>query len=145
LLTEVQSSPVPAVSQVGREVRKQHQLLRAVLATAEAAARKDGENRLEVAHIAHEVRRRFRAHLTFEERVLVPVLTCIEVWGPDRVRDLVSEHARQRADLDALVQGIELGWDRATVARAVQALAADLLRDMEEEERDYLGPELLRD
>jgi hypothetical protein len=142
--TEVHSFAVPAVSQVGLEVKRQHQQLRGLLVTAQAAAQKD-ENRLEIAHLAHEIRRRFRAHLAFEERFLVPVLACTEVWGPDRVRDLIDEHARQRHDLDALIAGIELGWPRSTIAHVLHVIATDLLRDMEEEERDYLGPELLRD
>jgi hypothetical protein len=141
--TEVHSLAVPAESPVGLEVRKQHQVLRGLLVTAQAAAQKD-ENRLEIAHIAHEIRRAFRAHLAFEERHLVPVLTCTEVWGSDRVRDLIAEHARQRHALDALIEGIELGWPRSTIAHVLHAMATDLLRDMEEEERDYLGPGLLR-
>jgi hypothetical protein len=142
--TEIHSFAVPAPSQVGLEVRRQHQLLRGLLVTAQAAAQKD-QNALEISHLAHEIRRRFRAHLAFEERHLVPVLTCTEVWGPDRVRDLIDEHTRQRHDLDALLAGIELGWPRSTVAHVLHAVATGLLRDMEEEERDYLGPELLRD
>jgi hypothetical protein len=145
MLTERQRLVGPAASRVRGEVLTQHQALRSTLDAAVAAAQKPSANPLEVAHLAHEIRTRFRAHLAFEERVLVPVLAAIDVWGPDRIRDLIGEHARQRAELEALVDGIEHDWDDASIARVLRGLAASLLRDMAEEERDYLGPELLRD
>ena len=135
----------PAPSQVRKEVLTQHEALRALLTTARTAAQQPSANPLSVSHLALDIRRRFRAHLAFEERVLVPVLAAIDVWGPDRVRDLVDEHSRQRDELDALVDGIEQGWEPEQAAAVLRDLSGSLLRDMAEEERDYLGPELLRE
>jgi hypothetical protein len=142
------AEPTRGRSQVRMEVLSQHEGLRDLLGAALAATsapEKGRENLLEIAHLAHEIRRRFRAHLTFEERVLVPILSGVDGWGPPRVRDLVSEHTHQRLEIDAVIQAIEGGMESAQIANALRSLAADLVRDMDEEERDYLGPELLRD
>ena len=141
-----QTALTPAPSTVRSEVLEQHETLRALM--SRALDRTHAEQRgdfIELAHLAHEIRRRFRTHVAFEERVLVPVLTSADVWGPERVRNLLDEHADQRAQLDALIAGIEGGWERPQIARALDALARDILRDMLEEERDYLNPELLSD
>jgi hypothetical protein len=143
MLSEGRSFLGPAPSQVRAEVLNQHQALRSVLSATEAA-RRTGASRIELAHLAHEIRRRFRAHLSFEERLLVPILTGVDVWGPDRVRDLVGEHARQRTDLDALIAEIESGQRADDLDAILRDLTANLLRDMVEEERDYLRPDLLR-
>jgi Hemerythrin HHE cation binding domain len=144
MLNETNRAASAAPSQIRAEVLKQHEALRSVLDAAEAALQEGRENRLEVVHLAHEIRRRFRAHLAFEERVLVPVLSGVDIWGPDRVRDLVAEHTRQRAELDGLLERFEGEWDSEDMRRAFRSFRADFLRDMAEEERDYLGPGLLR-
>jgi iron-sulfur cluster repair protein YtfE (RIC family) len=141
-----QTASTPAPSTVRSEVLEQHETLRALMSRVLDRARgQQSDDFIELVHLAHEVRRRFRAHLAFEERVLVPVLTSADGWGPERVRNLLDEHADQRAQLDALVAGLEAGWERPQVARAIDGLARDILRDMLEEERDYLNPELLSD
>jgi hypothetical protein len=142
---ERQAARGHAPSKVRAEVLTQHEGLRTVLSAAQSAARNASPDPPQLRHLAHEIRRRFRAHLAFEERVLIPVLAAIDVWGPDRVRDLIGEHTRQRADLEALVEAIDKGGDGVTAAAVLRGLAIGLLRDMAEEERDYLGPELLRD
>jgi hypothetical protein len=145
MLKKLKNAADTSHSDVRTEVLSQHDTLRTILREAQVAALEGHAHPLEVAHLAHEIRRSFRAHLAFEERVLVPVLTSVEVWGPDRVRNLVEEHTRQRADLDALIASIESGEDTARVASMFCRIAADLAQDMDEEERDYLGPDLLRD
>ena len=138
-----------APSAVRDEVLRQHEILRDLLHRAinrtTATVQRPRGDTLELAHMVHEIRRCFRAHVSFEERVLVPVLASTDGWGPERVRNLLEEHALQRQQLDALLDGLEAGWERARLAAVVRALAADILRDMAEEERDYLGPELLDD
>jgi hypothetical protein len=143
-VTEV---PIERPSVVREQVLAQHQALRALL--AKAIERSDAgsatvERWLALVHLAHEVRGRFRTHLVFEEKLLIPVLSSGEGWGPERVRNLTEEHASQRVDLDSLIEGVERGWDGPRLGRALHALAADLLRDMDEEERDYLSDDLLR-
>jgi hypothetical protein len=95
-------------------------------------------DRLTLARVARELELRFIAHLGFEESALVPVLARIDLWGPERVRALHEEHARQRSEMRTLVEGIESGWTPDVLAVALRSLATDLLLDMEEEERGCL-------
>jgi hypothetical protein len=141
--------PYPEPSKVRTEVLRQHRELRGLLQEALTFAgrelRQGNVDEVQLGHMCHEIRRRFRNHLTFEEQVLVPVLSSADTWGPERVRNLLEEHGAQRRDLDGVIEGVEGGWGKERLAQALRKLATDLLRDMEEEERDYLSPNLLRD
>jgi len=134
---------------VRERVIEQHQGLRELLhQSLEATTRAfqpDGPNRDELCRLVYDVRIRFRAHLTFEERHLAPVLAQLDLWGPERVEDLYQEHTRQRAELETLVEGIERDWDAARLALALRSLTADLLLDMDEEERGCVSAKLLQD
>jgi hypothetical protein len=139
-------------STVRSEVLGQHEVVRDLLkeavdtsAAALEAPPDAAADRARVVHLAYELRRRVRTHLAFEERLLIPVLSSADSWGPERARNLVEEHTRQREQLDALVSGVEEGWDRVRLAGALGRLATDFLRDMVEEERDYLHEDLLRE
>jgi hypothetical protein len=99
----------------------------------------------ELSRLIHDLRSRFWAHLAFEERTLLPVLASLDPWGPERVADLRDEHARQRAELDTLAEGITAGLDGDRLAVTLRSLATDLLIDMEEEERGCLDIPILRD
>jgi hypothetical protein len=134
---------------VRRHVLEQHTVLRELLQRAldqtTLGLMHDMNTSLsELAETARELARRFHAHLAFEERRLVPILGVMDLWGPERVADLLSEHERQRAEVNALLEGIETGWDSHRVALTLRSLAADLLCDMAEEERGCLQAEILR-
>ena len=94
---------------------------------------------------AREVHRRFQDHLLFEERTLVPVLWAVDGWGPERVQELRIEHARQREELEAVIQGLDAGWNAERLALELARLASDLLEDMNEEEEGCLRASLLCD
>jgi hypothetical protein len=134
---------------VRERVLEQHQHLRLLLQQSlEAttrALRADGPGLDEISRLVYELRSRFRAHLAFEEMHLVPVLGHVDLWGPERVQDLLEEHTRQRAELETLVEGIRGGWDAERLALTLRSLSTDLLVDMAEEERGCLSAELLQD
>jgi hypothetical protein len=90
------------------------------------------------------VRSRFRAHLAYEERNLAPVLAHLDLWGPERVRDLLEEHERHRAELDTLAEGVA-EWEAQHLAVALRSLTTDLLIDMVEEERGCVSAQLLHE
>jgi hypothetical protein len=131
------------------EVLAQHEVLRDLLqrtldeTTCCLREREGRSDRL--ISLAHDVSRRFRTHLSFEERSLVPILAAEEVWGQERAAALLEEHARQRGELDTIVEGIETGWDLERVAFTLRSLVVDLLRDMEEEEEGTLRHHLLNE
>jgi uncharacterized coiled-coil protein SlyX len=120
-------------------------LLHRVIALAAPDAGSDASDldavRLRTA--ALELGQRFRAHLVFEAQILKPVFAVLDAWGPERIRDLESEHARQRKDLDALLERFESKEDVDRLAGALRSLAADLLQDMDDEEQGCLRASLL--
>jgi iron-sulfur cluster repair protein YtfE (RIC family) len=84
-----------------------------------------------------------RAHLATEEELLGPILERVDAWGPVRLGLMRAEHAHQRAVLDALRTDNKLGAHE--MAKRAWSLTADVLADMEAEERDLLAESVLRD
>jgi len=82
-------------------------------------------------------------HLSAEEELLGPILERLDAWGPVRLELLRSEHAHQRALLHTLHTDRSL--EPREMARRVRSLVADVLVDMNAEERDLLAEGLLRD
>jgi hypothetical protein len=127
---------------VRQEVLEQHERLRTLLRVALEAStqglRGGSADRLTLARIAFELERSFDAHLAFEERAVMPILASADLWGPERVRELLEEHGRQRAELRTLVEGLEAGWELDLHSVVLRSLAAELLLDMGEEERGLL-------
>jgi hypothetical protein len=136
-------------SLVRDEVLKQHVELRGLLARAivDAAPQPSAPSEMDaecLATTARDLCARFRVHLAFEEDALARVFAVLDAWGPERVRNLHDDHARQRKEFDALLGMFEAGGDVEVLAVALRNLASDLLRDMEEEE-DRLGAGLMSD
>ncbi len=134
-------------SLVRDEVLEQHVELRGLLerAIVDATPQRSASSELDsegLGATARELCARFRAHLAFEEDALARVFAVLDAWGPERVRNLHDDHARQRQEFDALLGMFESGGDVELLAVALRNLAVDLLRDMEEEE-DRLGVGLM--
>jgi hypothetical protein len=133
---------------VRAQVLEQHVGLRRLLQEALDASTRgltDPDDPAALGDVVLELRQRMVAHLLFEERSLLPVLAEVDLWGPERTQALREEHARQRAELDTLVEGMQSEWDVERTALALRSLATDLLIDMAEEERVSLDPRLLGD
>jgi iron-sulfur cluster repair protein YtfE (RIC family) len=99
----------------------------------------------ELAEALRALRHHLKGHLAFEERWLAPLLAEADVWGPQRVSELLVEHEGQRRRLDDFVAGLDGGWDMPRLSREAKQLASELLADMTEEEGGCLCAELLRD
>ena len=85
-----------------------------------------------------------KAHMQRENELLLPILRGIDAWGPDRALQLEQEHHHQQVDLAVLVGKLEGGALQPVMALAREFIA--LLRaDMEFEEQEFLGANLLRD
>jgi hypothetical protein len=137
--------PATVRERVLEQHRTLRELLRQSIETTTRSLQPDGPDAEVLSGLVQDLRARFRAHLAFEEHALLPVLAHLDLWGPERVRDLREEHARQRAELDTLVEGTESRWDVGRLALTLRSLVTDLLLDMDEEERGCLSAELLRD
>jgi hypothetical protein len=133
----------PPPSAVRVQVLDQHRELRRLI-TRIVDATAPGRPREPLMGLLRDLRARLFQHLAFEEQTLTSALAEADAWGPQRVRDMLDEHARQRAEVEVIVQGIET-WDAEGLNLAARTLAADLIHDMDAEERGPLSPDLLRD
>lgn len=86
----------------------------------------------------------FLRHIEHEERILEPVLAGIDAWGPQRKASMDEEHAMQRELVNQLTT-IDPAGDPAAWAREVRVFTKDLLKDMADEEKTCLSPNVLRD
>jgi hypothetical protein len=91
-----------------------------------------------------EIQSVFVQHLADEEGLIFPFLEDDLPLGPMRAAALREEHARQRAELEALCAWPEDRSDRELATR-FERLAAALLEDIAHEEREVLTAEVIRD
>ena len=88
-----------------------------------------------------KLREELQIHQEDEERALEAVLPTVDAWGPARGAQMLREHAAEHAELAAGLAGATA----ETLARAWPAAAARLRKHMDDEERTFLSPEVLRD
>ena len=124
---------------VREAVLDQHRELRALMQDV----LNECDDRERFVRVIRDLHRRFGAHLEFEERELAPVLAVVDHWGPERLRAMHEEHARQRAEFAGLLAGTEAGWPTEQLAAVVRDLISELFRDMDDEESGYLDAKLL--
>jgi iron-sulfur cluster repair protein YtfE (RIC family) len=125
----------------------QHGHLRQTVAAAQQAARELLARRGSAANLQAAVASledELRVHLADEERLLEPILATIDAWGPVRLELLRAEHAHQRAVL-AVLTGPTASPAAPLVAERMLSLCADVLDDMESEERELLNEKVFRD
>jgi hypothetical protein len=134
-------------SKVRDEVLAQHADLRELLrATVDDLSRQAAAGESDCARLrvmGRELCARFHEHLLYEDEELVPVLAVLDTWGPERVRELHDEHARQRRTLGALWMTFDFATDLGQLGAALRDLAEDMLRDMEAEEAGCLAAEAM--
>ena len=128
-------------------LRGQHKHLRGTIestrqAAADAIAGTATTAQLQAAISALE--KELMEHLKDEERLLEPVLFDIDAWGEIRLGLLRAEHAHQRAVL-AVLTGPGAWPAPQVVAQRTLSLCADLITDMEFEERELLNDRVLHD
>ena len=135
-------------SHVRERILEQHAELRILLRGAMEHAKRgtdeaQGLDVVPLRAIVLELCEQFRAHLVFESEALRPVFAVLDSWGPERIRELDTEHARQRQELDALRAGLESEENVHRLSAVIGELADDLLKDMEAEEDGCLRASLL--
>jgi len=133
---------------VREQILEQHGELRTLVRRAIEHAvpdRADGPepDPTELRAVVVELCERVRAHLVFEADALRPVFAVLDSWGPERIRDLNTEHIRQGQDLDALLAKVDAQENIHQLSVAVSMLGADLLKDMDAEEDGCLRASLL--
>ena len=86
-----------------------------------------------------------RAHVQDEERWLLPVLREADGFGPVRVDALRAEHRLQAETLAKNLEELRAATDDEDLAVGIEELIKRMLDDMDEEERTFLDPNLLKD
>jgi len=86
----------------------------------------------------------FLKHIAHEDSLLRPVLADIDAWGPARVQSLDEEHRQQRATIAALA-GLDPAEDVEGYLGRLKEFVREMKKDMADEERDCLNPDILRD
>ncbi|HEX3697933.1 MAG TPA: hemerythrin domain-containing protein [Polyangia bacterium] len=132
-----------------RAIHAQHEKIRRLLGRAQSTADATLEGSPlspdAVASVIGDLRSTMEVHLTFEERVLLPILERDPPLGPERASRLRDEHRQQRGILAAIHREAAAQPLLPTLAAKLAYLAAWLLDDMAEEERELLTPDVLRD
>ncbi len=135
-------------SEICQKVLAQHREIEQILSDLEVGARRlreRGEEAERVKRAAYALRGILEVHMTFEEAHMVPAITNADGFGPERARHLHAEHAEQREHLDRLVHAILDARSPMEIEKSVTHLADILRKDIEQEEKDYVNEELLRD
>ena len=130
-----------------RIVQAQHAVLRDLLGRTRRTASEVLAAREPIAALVDQIstlRDFLDVHLRDEESFLIPVLQGAGDWGQLRLSCLQAEHAHQRAVM-AVLSGDAARRAPKELARRTLLLAADLLSDLEQEERELLSPTLPSD
>jgi iron-sulfur cluster repair protein YtfE (RIC family) len=83
-------------------------------------------------------------HLDIEEQLLVPMLREVDAWGELRANELIKHHEQQWSELKALRARADQSSALA-MARELALLVTALRRDLLDEDRELLTPDVLRD
>jgi hypothetical protein len=119
---------------VALDVHEQHDRLRSMLARLDAEAERvvRGETRLRahVHRLFDAVEPELVAHLAFEEAALART-------GDAAFARICARHAGQRDELARLARDVACADDEITLALELRAFVADLLLDMDAEDRAF--------
>ena len=125
-----------------RGILWQHERIRELLSQARSIAESalDGDDPSPpgVAGVIADLHSTLEVHLTFEERVLLPLLAADGAVGERRAQRLRDEHRRQREVLAAIHREASAQPQLPTLAAKLTFLTSWLRADMEEEERSLL-------
>jgi hypothetical protein len=138
----------PSAETARRLILEQHlglrRLLMMGLAQVTGAAGHQEPQHEPLRALVGEIQSVFVRHLADEEGLILPLLQDDLPLGPLRAEALRDEHARQRAELEALCAWPDDQSDHELATRFGQ-LAAALLEDIAHEEREVLTSDVIRD
>lgn len=133
-------------SEIRQTILDEHAHLRRKIATIEAHLMPNLARmprwREDLAREIEELSLAFHAHLETEEQLLRSVIPEVDPAGPMRLLAMERDHAGQRAALSSIMRHPVA--DPQYDASLRQFLRV-LVRDIDDEERDLLGPDVLRD
>ena len=134
-------------SEVRARVLAEHAELREMLANVGLMVEQLDQGRLpdsdDLFGLAKKIRELLEEHMATEERWLVPSLLQTD-WGEIRANRILEEHATQRIALERL-EGFEEERNARKLGRELMAISALLIEEMQQEETECLGAEVLGD
>jgi hypothetical protein len=143
------TSTHPRPSRIRKRILREHAALRSKLdelSVAVASLAAGGtESTAHALDLAAALYIDLRAHIDYEDAVLVPVLRDADAWGKVRAEQLAQHHAQQRAVFADTSLGAQKQASVSAVAAWLRNLIDELNADMAHEERELLTVDVLRD
>ena len=136
-----------APSEIRRRVLEQHKAIRDRVADLEASAYRVAAGESPASPLRRDLERILSllgTHMNFEDSVLPELLQRSDAWGEERLARYRQDHSQQRGMIRDLLDAVG-ARDRVEVALLALGFVALLRRDMEFEERVFLGEDVLRD
>lgn len=133
-------------SEILEKIKREHDALSAHLDEIESllgdGSRISAELRSHIETLAREL----TEHMANEDLYLAPELAQSTNWGAVNTRELLEHHEGQRRELKATVALImNEGADPAEAHAALRKLIAEMRRDIEDENKNFLNEEMLND
>jgi hypothetical protein len=135
-------------SEIRKELLEEHADLRAKIEATRAAAerwRRGEPAREELRSCLAVLADGFRAHNRREDELLHELIPTVDAWGPARADVMRAEHVEEHKDLyEALIDAGAAADATAGVPPVLKVLEK-MIRHIVEEERSFLGADVLRD
>jgi hypothetical protein len=109
---------------------------------ARTVGRADVRSDAELEADARRLARGVEELLAFEEQALPPALRDVIGWGAVLQAQIEEDHRRQRAALATARSALATPRSRAALTDAVRALAAEVLRDLDDEDDALMNASL---
>ena len=135
------------LTEIRKELLGQHASLKLMAAKIRELAERPSEDISpdQLSGLLHELGDGIDAHNAREEHLLGEVLPTLDAWGPERLARMDDHHRREHREIAERVRAAaKLPDSSATLGAALPAIE-DLMTHMHEEEKEFLGRDLLRD
>ncbi|MDZ7779437.1 MAG: hemerythrin domain-containing protein [Gemmatimonadota bacterium] len=135
------------LTEIRKELMDQHASLKLLAAKVrELAERPSGADaRDQLSGLLHELGDGIDAHNAREEHLLGEVLPTLDAWGSERLTRMDNHHREEHREIAEQIRAAgELPEFPAAVNAALPAIEK-LMAHMREEEKEFLGRDLLRD
>lgn len=131
-----------------KELLRQHAELRdlsALVATTSERARNDVLALAELRALLRQLYDGVRTHNAYEDAQLETILPGIDSWGPVRRELMVTRHRDEHMAILRAIEIATIASSAATIAESTADVLRELSTHMEREEKEFLGPDVLRD
>lgn len=135
------------LTEIRKELLDQHASLKRLAAKVrDLAEGPSGENaRDELSGLLHELGDGIDAHNAREEHLLGEVLPTLDAWGPERTARMDNHHREEHREIAEQIRAAAGSSEFAAAMDTALPAIEKLMAHMHEEEKEFLGKDLLRD